>query len=165
MISSNFRCEIFESRDFLSISRYYHLAINETRFSNLEIFFILWGIEVSRFFNEIQKSRDFFFLEMHLEIFLSRILRLEIFSSRISYLEILESRLEFSISRFLNLISNFIFLEMPRYTIKWKIYNISPLFGLKIKSMDYYVLLKDDLKWHKMIYSVSCQRECFALSN
>ena len=35
---------------------------------------------------------------------------------------------------------------MPRYTIKWKIYNISPLFGLKIKSMDYYVLLKDDLR-------------------
>ena len=115
--SRNFRCEISESRDFLSISRYYHLAINETRFSNFEIFFILWGIEISRFFNEIQKSRDFFFLEMHLEIFTSRILCFEIFSSRIFHLEILESHLEFSISRFLNIVSNFFFLEMPKYKI------------------------------------------------
>ena len=55
-------------------------------------------------------------LEMHLEIFTSRILCFEIFSSRICHFEILEPHLEFSISRFLNTVSNFFFfLEMPKY--------------------------------------------------
>ena len=80
----NLRCEIFESRDFFSSSRFPHLVVNETRFWNLEIFFSSRCIEISRFFNEIQKSRDFFF---------SRFSRLEFYASRFS-------RLEFIISRF-----------------------------------------------------------------
>ena len=108
--SRNFRCEIFESRDFLSISRYYHLAINETRFP------------ISRFFLfcEVLKSRDFLTRSKNLEIFyssrcISRFSRLEFYfsrfsrlnfpsrhfriSSRIFYLEIFKYRLEFFFSR------------------------------------------------------------------